>query len=441
MRRFALLIGLVFATPAFPFPAPDRDRKDGEWVGKNVILRKASTTLFDKNNNSLGTLNRTDYFVIRDEGERVIVRDLLREGWVPKSELILTMESLQYLTEQINANPQDSYLYAKRSKAHEHKGNLEGALSDYNEAVRLMPTASGWINNRGNVYLKMRRFDKAIEDYSKSLEMNPNSSISFNNRALAYFNLRAYDNSLADYAKALQSDPEYTQARINRANCFRELKRMKEAQDDLEVAFRRDPKNASIPNQRAAIHIDNKEYDLAWIELRKALTLDPRSSWAYHHRGNIYRKQKRHIEAVWEFEHSLWLDPKSISTQTLKAISLRELKRFDEAKKEFEAVIKFDPNYHPALDGFALQLATAEDDKHRDGKNAAQLIAKAIELTKGQLPEYHATAAAVEAELGNFDAAIKSLEKALADQSLDEDDRTEYRRWLELFQAKKPLRK
>lgn len=435
------LVLLLFATSvAHSFPAPERNQKDGDWVGKSIILRKSSTPFYDNKDVSQGTLNRTDYHVIREEGEKIWVRDMIREGWINKSDAILATEALPFLTEQINANPVESFLFAKRSKAHEHRGEFDAALNDYNEAVRLSPNVSAWVNNRGNLYLKLRKFDKALEDYSHALDLNPTSPISFNNRALANLNLRDYEAAIRDFTSSIQNDPEYAQARVNRANCYREMKRFDLALTDLAEAAKRDTKNASIPNQLAAIYIDRKDYDLAEAQLQHALFLDPRSALAYHHRGSIFRGKKRYQEAIWAFDHSLWLDPRGISALTTRGVCYRELKQYDLAVQDFEAALKLDPVYLQALNGYSLLLSTASDEKFRDGKKAKELAEKLQELTKGKYPEYAATLAAAQAELGDFDAATANLRKAIADKTLEKELLPELNEQLEAYRRKQAWR-
>jgi tetratricopeptide (TPR) repeat protein len=51
--------------------------------------------------------------------------------------------------------------------------DLQGALADCNEALRLYPKRAAFFDSRGFVYLKMGNFDKAIADYDAALQIDP----------------------------------------------------------------------------------------------------------------------------------------------------------------------------------------------------------------------------------------------------------------------------
>lgn len=46
-------------------------------------------------------------------------------------------------------------------------GNLENALDDLNEAIRLASDNNSFYYHRGIVYAKMRMFNEAVEDYTR----------------------------------------------------------------------------------------------------------------------------------------------------------------------------------------------------------------------------------------------------------------------------------
>ena len=51
------------------------------------------------------------------------------------------------------------------------KGNLDQAIADLSEAIRLEPTAAHAYNNRGAAYKKKGQLDKAKRDFIKAKEL------------------------------------------------------------------------------------------------------------------------------------------------------------------------------------------------------------------------------------------------------------------------------
>ena len=65
--------------------------------------------------------------------------------------------ALQDYNEAIRLKPDYADAFNNRGIARKAKGDLEGALQDYNEAIRLKPDFAEAFNNRGNVRKAQRR--------------------------------------------------------------------------------------------------------------------------------------------------------------------------------------------------------------------------------------------------------------------------------------------
>jgi len=64
-------------------------------------------------------------------------------------------------------------------------GELQVALADCNEALRLKPDVDATLDSRGLTYLKMGQWDSAIDDYSSALRFDPKLASSLYGRGLA----------------------------------------------------------------------------------------------------------------------------------------------------------------------------------------------------------------------------------------------------------------
>jgi tetratricopeptide (TPR) repeat protein len=67
--------------------------------------------------------------------------------------------------------------------------DLDIALSQCNEALRLRPNLQAALDSRGFVYLRLRRYRDAIADYNAALKQNPRLPYSLLGRAVAKFHL------------------------------------------------------------------------------------------------------------------------------------------------------------------------------------------------------------------------------------------------------------
>src|SRR5208282_4616019 len=62
-------------------------------------------------------------------------------------------------------------------------------------------------NNRGNVHLNLKDYDRAVADYGRAIELNPKYAIAFNNRGFAYRSKGRYDRAIQDYNRAIEISP------------------------------------------------------------------------------------------------------------------------------------------------------------------------------------------------------------------------------------------
>ena len=63
--------------------------------------------------------------------------------------------------------------YCFRGHGLTEKRQLDAALSDLNESIRLDPTSACALTNRGRVYAFKRDLDRAIADYDEAIRINP----------------------------------------------------------------------------------------------------------------------------------------------------------------------------------------------------------------------------------------------------------------------------
>jgi len=79
-----------------------------------------------------------------------------------------------------------STVFVTRATAYQREGQLERAIQDYDEAIRLDPSSATAYYNRGVAYGIKGEWDRAIEDYNQALRHHPNDAAAFRSRGLAY---------------------------------------------------------------------------------------------------------------------------------------------------------------------------------------------------------------------------------------------------------------
>ena len=87
-------------------------------------------------------------------------------------------------------------------------GQLQAALSDCNEALRLRPDFANALDSRGFVHLKSGRYDEAIVDYDAALRLDPKKLASLYGRGMAKRRKQDIAGGNADIAAARALKPE-----------------------------------------------------------------------------------------------------------------------------------------------------------------------------------------------------------------------------------------
>jgi hypothetical protein len=86
----------------------------------------------------------------------------------------------------------------------QNKGDNQGAIIAYNEAIRLNPNLAEAYNNRGIVRYDLGDKPGAIDDFNQAIKINPNYAQAYYNRGIVYYPLRDKQKAREDLQRAAQ---------------------------------------------------------------------------------------------------------------------------------------------------------------------------------------------------------------------------------------------
>src|SRR5882672_11204387 len=69
-----------------------------------------------------------------------------------------------------------------RGLAREQKGDVKGAMADYNEAIRLDPRSANARLFRSGLFRNAANYDRAIEDLSEAIRIDPGVALFYSRR-------------------------------------------------------------------------------------------------------------------------------------------------------------------------------------------------------------------------------------------------------------------
>ena len=217
----------------------------------------------------------------------------------------------------INLEPQVSETYFFRGNAKAEMKNYEGAIQDYNLALRsenrpllnlpsnirisFNPILSMIHFNRGNIKTELGDNEGALADYDEALQPDPQPQypVAFFNRANIKVILHRFESAIEDYSEAIRLG--VTNAYLNKGNTLVILGRFGEALQCYDEAIREGNDSLGVVGNRNAVTeilniIDGVEHEIQcqWTEtdgdellvLHVLVTNDNLSDRAFGFQGN-----------------------------------------------------------------------------------------------------------------------------------------------------------
>ncbi|MBS0540680.1 MAG: tetratricopeptide repeat protein [Proteobacteria bacterium] len=266
----------------------------------------------------------------------------------------------------IKLNPTAAAHYVGRASAFMYKEEFKPAIADFTEAIRLSPGDEYTFLHRGIAYHSVNEPDNAISDYSEAHRINPLDVAPLINRGIVYYSKKGlYDKAIADFTEALEIDPKEVNALINRGISYREKNDPDKAIIDFSEALRlgmltgdvlqfgsKDPEAvrhwaqvAHARFQRGTAYVTKKEYDLALADFNESIRLNPLEARAFVSRGGIYLFRNDIQKAIADFTEGIRLDPNYAFAYFQRGFAYHSLDEADKAIADYTTSIELDPKY------------------------------------------------------------------------------------------------
>ena len=212
------------------------------------------------------------------------------------------------------ADKEAARAYMNRGNAWRGKNDLDQAIDDYTEAIRLDPKFALAYGNRGYAWQTKGDLDRAIADYDEAIRFEPNA-IRYTNRGLAWQQKDDLERAIADYTEAIRLDPRYVLAYNNRAGAWANKGELERAIADLTEALRLDPlpksdKNINVYYNRGFTWQAKGELERAIADYSEAIRLDPKNFPAIFARGRANLFAGALPEALADLNLATELNPK-----------------------------------------------------------------------------------------------------------------------------------
>jgi len=201
-------------------------------------------------------------------------------------------------------------LYSDRAFEYGNKGELDRAISDYIDAIRIDPKYAHAYVGRGLVWHAKGDPDRAIADFNEAIRLDPQQVLAYTYRGNTWYENGDPDRAIADFNEAIRLDPKRAPAYNNRGLARRDKGELDGAIADYNEAIRLDPKYPDAYNSRGVAWHDKGELDRAIADFTEAIRLAPKYALAYNNRGNAWREKGDLDRAIADCNEAIRINPK-----------------------------------------------------------------------------------------------------------------------------------
>jgi len=190
-------------------------------------------------------------------------------------------------TDIINKYPDYGRAYLLRAIAREmDKNDIKGAISDCNKGIEVGPDKlSEAYYSRAGFKMKIDDFQGALKDYNLAIKKDPDFKEAFFNRGILHNKMGAYKEAIKDFKRALEYNFWEYESYYNIGSNYGIL-------NDTVQAFRYLNKCLSMNNTDVKVHYNiglinarNNNYSQAVKKFDQLLVIDPKHAQGYYNRG------------------------------------------------------------------------------------------------------------------------------------------------------------
>jgi curved DNA-binding protein CbpA len=144
------------------------------------------------------------------------------------------------LNQAVRLAPDDAQAYHERGNAWGRKGDTDRALADYERALQIEPRDPRIFHDRGLMWERKGELDKALGDLDHAVRMSFTDPEVYTDRGAVWFEKGRYDRALADFDRAIKINPSLVIAYARRADVLERKGDQEHARADRDQAAQLD---------------------------------------------------------------------------------------------------------------------------------------------------------------------------------------------------------
>lgn len=243
-------------------------------------------------------------------------------------------------------------LYAQ-SAANENSGNLEEAIEDYREIIKINPTLPAAYNNLGRLLYRTGRFPEAIDSLKHACQLSSKLAAPRALMGFVYFEMGDFQNAQKELKIASQLDPIDRNSRLFLARSLIQLGDSKSALKILEQLRQENPKDVETLYTMGTLYSSLAERTMASIQ-----TIDPGSYLIEVVLGQYAEIKGSYPDAAEHYRRAIEKAPGLPDLYYRYAHALWAEGQTDEALTEYKKALEINPyDYRSGWEAARILLA------------------------------------------------------------------------------------
>lgn len=244
-------------------------------------------------------------------------------------------------------------------------GDLQEAILDFNEAIRLRPKFAEAFYFRGVTQIEAHHFDSAIKDLHEAIRLYPQEAKAYHQRGIAKHHQQHFEEAILDFDEAIRLNSQFAEAFYWRGKSQQEKQNLELAIQDFSQAIQIHPQFIEAFYWRGNAKKENNDFEGAILDFEETLRLNPRFARAYSSRGEIKQSQKDFEGALQDFSEALEINPQFAEAYYSRGTIKGEIKDFEGAIADYLEAIRLNPHF---------KLPHIHTAKEKEKKNADRVI-------------------------------------------------------------------
>jgi tetratricopeptide (TPR) repeat protein/cellulose biosynthesis protein BcsQ len=328
---------------------------------------------------------------------------------------IATLLSVFQIIRQFQKYQGTSDVYLALANSQLEKGNLEDAIRNYNEAIKLNDKSAEAFLYRGQAYEGQKKYPEAVSDYNRALFLKspyPEASTGLGRVSLQQGN---YDEAIANLNLALTSAPNNADAWMGLGEALLRKNNFVAAIEAYKKAVSIRPNSPVASERLGDVLAQNGRYDEAIEAYTNAIRLSPKRATTYLGRGVAYEKSGELILALSDYDLAIKTNLNFSEAYLKKADLLVAMLPARKSNKDLELALS---NYAEAIRSNPKSAEAHFKRGHLLQSQGSDQLAipdfsQAITLTPSYIDAYLYRGISYR-KLGQTDNALADFSKAIA---------------------------